>query len=162
MKLKMSYDDFSKSRVQLVCLDESMAQQHFREECDINTIVRRFGLTGEMPSNYRAPVYGDFEGINDFQSALNAVRSAGEAFMEMPAALRAKFLNDPQKLVEFVGNEENRDEAIKLGLVPPPPPAPAPVSSASSPVAAVTASPGSQPGGGSDVGGNKAGVPAST
>lgn len=126
MKLKMAYDDFSKSRVQVECLDPTMAKQSFKDECDINTIVKRFGLTGELPQNFRSPSYADFTDVVDFQSALNAVRSAGEAFMEMPAELRAKFLNDPQRLVEFVSKEENRDEAVKLGLVAPrptPPPA---------------------------------------
>lgn len=143
MKLKMAYDDFSKSRVQLTDFGPTMAKQSFKEEADINTIVKRFGLTGELPKNFRTPTYGDFTQVTDFQSAVNAVRAAGESFMEMPAELRAKFLNDPQKLIEFVSKEDNRAEAIKLGLVPKPvevvpptPPAPV-VTAVSSPAAPV-------------------------
>lgn len=111
----------------LECKDESRAQQSSRDECDINTIVRRFGLTGELPQNVRAPVYADFEGIFDFQSAMNTVRAAEEAFMALPAEVRSRFANDPQKLVEFCSDEANRAEAEKLGLVvPAPSPAPAP------------------------------------
>lgn len=102
----------------LRCLDESMAQQQFAEECDINTIVKRFGLTGEMPENVRVPQYGDFSGIGDYQSALNAVRDAEESFMELPAHIRARFGHDPQQLLEFVADGRNLEEARRLGLVP--------------------------------------------
>lgn len=102
----------------LCCDDDSLAQQNFAEECDINTIVRRFGLTGQLPENLRPPQYGDFDQITDYQSALNAVRLAGERFMEMPAELRAEFQNDPQRLMDFLADDKNRDRAVTLGLVP--------------------------------------------
>lgn len=100
---------------------ESKAQQQFAEECDINTIVKRFGLTGEMPEDFRAPVSGDFTGIVDFKTAMDAVASAQSAFMELPAELRAHFKNDPQELVAFVSDGRNRDKAVELGLIPKPP-----------------------------------------
>jgi len=100
---------------------ESMAQQQFKEEVDINTIVDRFGLTGEMPENFRMPVSGDFTGITDFHSAMNTVRQAEEAFMSVPAELRAEFNNDPGRLMAFVEDDKNRARAIELGLVPKPP-----------------------------------------
>lgn len=100
---------------------ESFTVQAHKEECDINEIVRRFGLTGQFPENPRPPVSGDFTGVTDFQSAMEAVVSAQEAFMEFPAALRDRFKNDPQLLMDFVGDEKNREEAVKLGLVPHPP-----------------------------------------
>lgn len=115
----------------------SLTQQHFAEECDINTIVRRFGITGEMPTGVRLPTYQDFTSVFDFKSAMDAVAKANESFDAMPAEVRARFQNDPQQFLEFVNREENRQEAIKLGLVLPkaqelaapgaaPAPAPAP------------------------------------
>src|SRR5580765_5072286 len=65
--------------------EKSLTQQHFKDECDINEIVRRFGLTGKLPENVKAPQYGDFTGLSDYQTALNAVIAADEAFMELPA-----------------------------------------------------------------------------
>lgn len=106
----------------LACGDPTRAQQNFKEETDINTIVRRFGLTGQLPDNVRVPTYGDFDQVNDFQTALNAVHQAEDAFMALPAALRAEFQNDPQQLLEFVANPDNRSKAVKLGLIPEPPP----------------------------------------
>lgn len=100
---------------------ESKTQQHFAEEVDINTIVKRFGLTGQLPDVVRVPRYGDFTGITDYHSAMNAVRQAEEGFMELPAELRARFQNDPQLLMEFMEDDANLEEARKLGLVNPAP-----------------------------------------
>lgn len=100
--------------------EESMTQQQFKDEVDINTIVARFGLTGELPENLRMPVSGDFTKVGDFQSAMQMVREAEEAFMELPGHVRARFHNDPQRLIEFIEDGANREEAQKLGLVVPP------------------------------------------
>lgn len=102
-------------------IDDGVTQQSFKDECDINTIVKRFGLTGEMPGGFAMPVSGDFSGIGDFQSAMNAVRAAQEAFDSLPGEMRARFANDPQRLISFLEDGANRDEAVKLGLVALPP-----------------------------------------
>jgi len=99
--------------------DPSLTKQSFKDECDINTIVRNFGVTGELPDNIRPPQYGDFTGIFDYQSALNAVIAADDAFMEMDAKIRARFHNDPALFVEFCSNPENLDEMRKMGLAVP-------------------------------------------
>lgn len=101
----------------LKCEDPSLAQQHMKDECDINVIVERFGVTGQLPVMPLEPSYGDFSGVNDYHSALNAIRASEEAFMALPAKIRAKFDHDPNALLEFLQNETNRDEAIELGLI---------------------------------------------
>lgn len=98
----------------------SLTQQSFQDECDINTIVRRFGLTGAMPEPLE-PRYGDFSNAVDFHSAMNAVRSASEGFMTLPADLRKRFENDPANLISFLQDGANLKEAVSLGLVNPPP-----------------------------------------
>lgn len=103
----------------LACTDPSRTKQSFKDECDINTILKRFNITGELPNNVRAPQYGDFEGVFDYQSAMNAVIEASAAFMEMPAHVRKRFGNDPAAFVDFCSDESNRAEAEKLGLVVP-------------------------------------------
>lgn len=111
----------------LKCEDKSLTKQSFLEETDINTIVRRFNLTGQLPEDVRRPVYGDYEGVFDFHSAMNAIVQAEESFEAMPADVRARFHNSPAEFVDFVAREENREEAIRLGLVDKPlAPAPAP------------------------------------
>lgn len=101
----------------LLCTDLSLTQQHQKEEADINTIVKRFGLTGELPQGVKAPRFGDFTEVRDYQTALNAVIEANTAFNMMPAEIRSRFNNDPEKFVEFCSDDKNRVEAEKLGLV---------------------------------------------
>lgn len=102
----------------LACLDPSLAQQSFREDADINVILERFNITGELPSNTREPQYGDFlDSPVDYKSALDVVMSAQSAFNDLPARVRTRFENDPSKFVDFLSDEKNRDEAIELGLL---------------------------------------------
>jgi len=101
----------------LHCEDATLAQQHFKDECDINNILRQFNITGLLPESPLSPRYGDFTGISDYQTALNQVIAAENEFMGLPAQIRSRFDNDPAKLIEFLENSENKDEAIKLGLV---------------------------------------------
>lgn len=115
------------------CEDPHLAQQQFLEESDINTIVERFGLNGEMPASPVVPTYGDFTEVRDFQSAMNAVIAAQSSFMELPAKVRARFGHDPQQLLEFLADGSNRKEAEALGLVNPAP-VPEPPPAASKPV----------------------------
>lgn len=99
------------------CDDPSLAKQQFREETDINTIVERFGLTGELPENVRLPSYGDFSDVGDYHSALLAVRAAAEDFMALPAHVRSRFGNDPAAFVDFCSDEANTEEARRMGLL---------------------------------------------
>ena len=99
--------------------ENARTKQSFKDECDINELVRRFGLTGEMPQTLEMPKSGDF-GTMDFHEAMNAVRQAEEQFMTLPAEMRARFGHDPGALIAFLEDEKNKDEAIKLGLVNPP------------------------------------------
>lgn len=98
---------------------QNKTRQEFKEEVNINTIVRRFGIDGQLPVGVRMPTYGDFTGVSDYQSAANAMRQAEEAFMELPAHIRARFSNNPQMFVDFCSDEANVAEARSLGLVPP-------------------------------------------
>lgn len=101
----------------LACPEATLTKQSFAEECDINTIVRRFNLTGQLPTDVDAPTYADFSDIPDFQSAMNAVLAAQESFASMPADVRARFNNDPASFVDFCSDDANYDEAVKLGLI---------------------------------------------
>lgn len=110
----------------LLCEDPSLAQQSAKDETDINFILERVARTGRMPESDRQPSFGDFTGFGDYHSALNTVIAAQDAFMELPAKLRARFDNDPGKYVAFFEDEKNRDEAVELGLVSPKMPLEAP------------------------------------
>lgn len=134
LRTEHNYDrDAASEASGLKCLDKSLTQQQFLEECDINTIVKRFGLTGEMPGAVRAPGYGDFSQVKDFRQALDLVRAGEEAFMQYPAELRARFENDPGKFLAFFELDANRAEAERLGLTLARPPAVPPASPEATP-----------------------------
>lgn len=138
--LRSSYDRFDGDEHGLMCKDESLAKQSFKEECDINVIVQRFGLDYQVPQGLRLPTYGDFTGVTDFHSAANAIALARESFDLLPAHLRTRFNHDPGSFVAFCSDDANRAEAEKLGLVmPKPPKVDAPVASPGAPSAGAPA-----------------------
>lgn len=116
MKFQHAYSDSFRGS-DLECRDPSLAQQQFKDDVDINVLLERFKVTGVMPQSVVLPSYGDFSSVTDFRSAQDAVLRAKNAFMDLPADLRARFNNDPQQLLEFVSKDENRPEAERLGLV---------------------------------------------
>lgn len=105
----------------LRCEDPSLAVQSQKDEADINTIVRNFGVTGKLPEGVRIPEYGDFNGVDDYRSAIEAVRAAEDNFMKIPSDLRARLGHDPAKFVEYCADPANLEEMRKIGLAVPAP-----------------------------------------
>lgn len=101
--------------------------QSGKDDSDINVIVRRFKLSGQLPPVKAEPFYGDFSEVEDYHSAMNKILEARSAFMELPAETRKRFSNDPQELIDYLNNPElDREEARKLGLLLPEVAAPEP------------------------------------
>lgn len=106
----------------------SKTQQHLRDEVDINTIMRRFAVTGQMPFMDPGGVYGDFSEIHDYASAAAVVQRADERFMQLPAEIRERFANSPAEFIEFArsSSREAFDEALRVAVAAPVPAAPVP------------------------------------
>lgn len=101
--------------------EESLTQQSDAKDADINVLMSRYRQTGLLPQQQRAALSGDFTDVGDFREAQEKVKAAREAFDAVPSNVRKRFHNNPQELVEFLKDPENREEAIKLGLVEKPP-----------------------------------------
>ena len=100
--------------------NDTIVQQHFREECDINFIVDRFKRTG-LVEHVRS-IGGQFMNVVDFpdyHEALNTVAEARSRFLELPATVRERFNHDPGQMIGFLANPANREEAVELGLMVP-------------------------------------------
>lgn len=97
---------------------ESRVQQQFAKDADINEIVRRFGLTGELPPPRQAAEYGDFRLVVDFQSAMEQLARSREAFFALPAEVREEFDYDPALFVDWVSDPANAAAARSRGLLP--------------------------------------------
>ncbi len=97
----------------------SMTQQQFKDDCNINTIIDKYKVTGALPVSQETGIYGDFTSaeFGDYQSALNLVKQAQTDFDSLPAKVRERFGYSPSALLAFLGDESNFDEAVSLGLV---------------------------------------------
>jgi phage internal scaffolding protein len=118
LRTAYNYDTNAASNASgLVCEEPTRAQQHHKDECDINVILERFGKTGQMPVNAISGTYGDFSGVHDYHTALNTLIAAESEFDSLPANIRKQFGNEPANLIEFLNDPKNKDQAIELGLV---------------------------------------------
>lgn len=105
-------------RVQIFFDKPTMTKQAFRDECNVNTIMRKYQKTGLLPHvDAHKGFYGDFTDVQDYQTSLNQVMAANDMFGSLPSSLRARFGNDPAQFLHFVGNPANRDEMRSLGLL---------------------------------------------
>jgi len=113
-----------------------LTQQNAKNETDINVIVKRFRDTGNLPTLNLTPLYADFSNAGDFTEAQNMLLAANQAFMELPAELRAKFGNNPARFIAWSETEEGR-EAIRteFGAEPDEPPTPVPQAAPEPPTA---------------------------
>jgi len=96
----------------------SRTKQSFKDECDINRIMKRWQKTAVLEHvRDGMPSYGDFTNATDYKTAADQVKAANEAFMQMPANVRQRVDNSPAKFLDFIGDPENRSELVELGLL---------------------------------------------
>lgn len=122
-------------RKPIICDEKSLTQQCFKQECDVNHILRKYRKTQllEHVNTYQGN-YGDVSNIPDLQTALSIVTNAHEAFNSVPSDIRKKFDNDPIAFVNFASNPDNLDSLRELGLAKPIPPVTVPETPAPAPV----------------------------
>lgn len=95
----------------------------FKDECDINKLIKRYKATGsfysieELNRACRRPQFADFTGIPDYQETLDKVNAALEMFGELPLGIRQRFHDSPVELLAFLQDENNRAEAESLGII---------------------------------------------
>lgn len=101
---------------------ELMTKQQFKEQCDINNIMRKYQKTGAIDhfSRYGAQ-YGEHDGIT-LHEAMNIVTKAQQMFDDLPSSIRKKFANEPGLFLDFVSDESNKDEMVEMGLIEAPTP----------------------------------------
>lgn len=97
--------------------EPEMTQQQFKDECDINRILKKFRDTGTLTHINRNP--GQFlnnVGLPDFKEAHEIVLNAQNEFLNLPSDVRSRFGNSPQALIDFLADKKNDDEAVRLKL----------------------------------------------
>ena len=96
----------------------SLTKSEFKDECDINNVVKRALRTGVLPGVDREALYGDFSQVENYAEAQIKIANAKSEFEQLPSGIKEKFDNDVTNLLDFVDDPENEAEAIKLGLLP--------------------------------------------
>jgi phage internal scaffolding protein len=75
-------------------------------------------LSRHIPQPRVSPQFGDFTHTPaDFGEAYQILTDVQEKFDALPSAVRDRFGNDPQSLLEFLSDDSNRSEAARLGLL---------------------------------------------
>ena len=101
--------------------EPSMTIQSAADETDINVMIARYQKTGSFHGSTNMPTarpeFGDFIEVPDYQNAMNILLKAQDQFAALPANIRDRFANSPEKYLAFLSDSANKDEAIKLGLV---------------------------------------------
>jgi len=92
------------------------AKQEFKDDADLNSIMRKFQKTGSIDhvKNHQ-PQYGEST-PQTLHEALNVVKRADSMFADLPSSVRNKFHNKPEAFLEFVQDPANLQEAQELGL----------------------------------------------
>jgi phage internal scaffolding protein len=120
VKFKTAYDERERKGFQTQ--GESLTQQHFAQEAEIKTIIKKHDRTGIISHVARGVAhYGDYSEINEYREALDMVNNANASFGELPAEVRAMFANDAGEFFEFATNPKNREKMVEMGLAEAPP-----------------------------------------
>jgi phage internal scaffolding protein len=118
-KFKVPYRE--RSRFTVKFLEPSRTKQSHRDECDINTILQGYNRTGLLQHvAQHQGVYDDVSDVPSYHEAMNLIARAGQSFDLLPADMRKRFSNDPAEFLAFVHDEKNREEMVKMGLIPEP------------------------------------------
>ncbi len=92
-------------------------EQSHLDQCDVNKIIRKYDRDGIIThvSRFEAK-FGDMTGM-DFKTMSDKIANAQSMFNELPVEIRNRFDNNPENLLTFMEDPENREEAIKLNII---------------------------------------------
>ena len=98
---------------------KSLTNQSDAKHADVNYIVRKAVKSGFLETmDARKSVYGDFSSGEDFLDAQNRIARFTAMFENFPAHIKTRCKNNPAEFIDFLGKEENFDEAVELGILP--------------------------------------------
>lgn len=96
---------------------ELVTKQSFRDDCNIVSIVNRYGRSGQFDHvNPRQPLYGDFREAGDLMAAQERVAAALDEFMLLPPKVRRFCDGKPERFLELLADPSGAAELAELGL----------------------------------------------
>jgi phage internal scaffolding protein len=108
-----------RNRTRLDNFGKGKTQQQFKDDCDINKILKRYAQTGQAPAVFTQGMYGDFSDVPSYQESCEIVIKAEQQFRSLPSEIRKRFNHSPEEFLAFATNEKNIEEMRSLGLAKP-------------------------------------------
>lgn len=121
------FKEVVRPRVQKFFPEPSLTRQEFKDECDLELILKRFGSTEAGMAAIQNAVdlsnlrFDDVSAVPDFRAARDQIMQAEAKFMALPAQVRARFDNDAALFLDFATDPKNLDEMRAMGLANPKP-----------------------------------------
>lgn len=92
--------------------------QSFKDECDVNFIVRQFAGGGQFTHTSKAmPFFADVSEAGTLQESFTAVAEASEEFMGLTSDVRSAAGNDPVQFLRMLEDPDGRAILAEAGLV---------------------------------------------
>ncbi len=93
------------------------AKQSFKDECDINNIVKKYVKTGMVTHvSQNRGRFADVSEVGSYQDAIAMVRDTHKFFLGLTPEVRAEFDHDPAVFLDFISDPANADAIERLGL----------------------------------------------
>lgn len=98
---------------------ESMTQQQFAQECDINYIVKRAQRTGTIPViPMQEMVFGTLD-EETFKQRMDKMSEIKSYFECLPSDIRLHYQNSVNEFIAAMNTDEGLEEGRKLGIIVP-------------------------------------------
>ena len=112
----VDYNGFRNSDDPKVREVEIRTKQSFKDQTDINKILKKAQKTGSIAhlQKYPEAVYGEFDGEMDLLTAQTRLGRAQEIFAELPSEARAEFGNNPAQFVTWAADPANNARLAEL------------------------------------------------
>ncbi len=103
-------------RVSMKFASKGRTRQSETASCDINKIMAKYVKTGQVDHVAKHGGSYGFATSVSFHEAMNVVTKAESMFLDLPAATRKRFGNDPADFLDFVQNPANSEALADMGL----------------------------------------------
>lgn len=107
----------ARKRVQVHPVGDSKTKQEFKQDVDVNFIVKKFQMTGSVSHLARAkPQFADVSNAVSLHAAMNMMKEATKGFSDLSSAIRAEAGNSPVRFLEMLESEEGTADLVEAGL----------------------------------------------
>jgi bifunctional DNA-binding transcriptional regulator/antitoxin component of YhaV-PrlF toxin-antitoxin module len=110
-------DKVVRKRVMTVNNTPSLTDQSQKDQTIAKNIIKHYVKTGLITHlNQEAGKFADVSEVKSLYENMSKVKQVERYFMDLPSELRAKFDNDPQKMLEVIVDPAQEELQKELGL----------------------------------------------